>query len=79
MKLWVLLTWFTIDLKPLATTILHHISQLISNVASRAEYNTVEPVYYGHLGTNQKFPDYHSVLIFQVSLCDKAPCGTLTM
>ena len=32
---------------------------------------TVEPVYYGHLGTNQKCPDYQGVLIFQVSLCTK--------
>ena len=29
---------------------------------------TVEPVYYGHLGTTQKCPDYQGVLIFQVSL-----------
>ena len=39
--------------------------------------NTVEPVYYGHLGTNQRYPDYQSVLIFQVSLYDKAPFGTI--
>ena len=33
---------------------------------------TVEPaVYYGHLGTNQKCPDYQGVLIFQVNLHDK--------
>ena len=37
---------------------------------------TVEPVYYGHLGTNQRCPDYQGVLIFQVSLHDKAPFGT---
>ena len=30
--------------------------------------NTVKPVYYGHLGTIQKCPDYQGVLIFQVSL-----------
>ena len=30
-------------------------------------------MYYGHLGTNQKCPDYQGVLIFQVSLYDKAP------
>ena len=38
---------------------------------------TVEPVYYGHLGTNQKCPDYPDVLVFQVSLYDKAPFGTI--
>ena len=27
---------------------------------------TVEPVHYGHLGTNQKCPDYQGVLIFQL-------------
>ena len=30
------------------------------------------------LGTNKKCPDYESVLIFQVSLYDKAPFGTIT-
>ena len=40
--------------------------------------DTVEPVYYGHLGTNQKCPDYQGVLIFQVSSYDKAPFGTIT-
>ena len=39
---------------------------------------TVEPVYYGHLGTNEKYPDYQGVLIIQVSLYDKAPFGTIT-
>ena len=38
---------------------------------------TVEPVYYGHLGTNQRCPDYQGVLIFQVSLFDKAPFRTI--
>ena len=38
---------------------------------------TVEPVYYGHLGTNQRCPDYQGVLIFQISLYDKAPFGTI--
>ena len=38
--------------------------------------HTVEPVYYGHLGTNQR---RLGVLIFQVSLCDKvAPFETIT-
>ena len=37
----------------------------------------MEPVYYGHL-TNKKCPDYQGVLIFQVSLYDKAPFGTIT-
>ena len=38
--------------------------------------NTVEPVYYGHLGTSQKCPDYQGVLIFQVSLHDNVSFGT---
>ena len=40
--------------------------------------STVEPVYYEHLGTNKKYPDYQGVLIFQVSLYDKASFGTIT-
>ena len=40
--------------------------------------DTVKPVYYGHLGTNKKCPDYQAVLIFQVSLYDKAPFRTIT-
>ena len=39
---------------------------------------TVEPVYYGHVGTNKRCPDYQGVLIFQVSLYDKAPFGAIT-
>ena len=35
----------------------------------------MEPIYYGHLGTSYKCPDYQGV---QVSLYDKAPCGTIT-
>ena len=39
---------------------------------------TVEPVHYGYpLGTNDKSPDYQGVLIFQVSLYDKAPFRTI--
>ena len=38
----------------------------------------MEPVYYGHLGSNQKCPDYQGVLIVQVSLYDKAPFRTIT-
>ena len=39
----------------------------------------MEPVYYGHLGTNHKCPDYEGALIVQVSLYDKAaPFGTIT-
>ena len=38
---------------------------------------TVDPVYYGHLGNNQRCPDYQGVLIFQVSLYDKALFGTI--
>ena len=33
---------------------------------STSNSSTVEPVYYGHLGTNQKCPDYQDFLIFQV-------------
>ena len=35
-------------------------------------------VLWSGLGTNQKCPDYQGVLIFQVSLYDKAPFGTIT-
>ena len=38
----------------------------------------MEPVYYGHLGTNHKCPDYQGVLISQVSLYYKASFGTMT-
>ena len=41
-----------------------------------AKICTVEPVYYGHLGTSQKCPDYQGVLIFQVSLHDNVSFGT---
>ena len=41
-------------------------------------FSTVEPVYYGHLGTNKKCPDYQGVLIFQVILYDKVQFGTST-
>ena len=37
---------------------------------------TVEPVYYGHLGTTQKCPGYQGVLIFQVSLHDNVSFET---
>ena len=33
-------------------------------------------VYYGHLGTSQKCPDYQGVLIFQVSLHNDVSFGT---
>ena len=39
---------------------------------------TVEPVYYGHLRSTHKYPDYQGVLIFQVSSYDKASFGTIT-
>ena len=29
------------------------------------------------VGTNKKYPDYQGVLVFQVSLYDKAPFGTI--
>ena len=35
--------------------------------------HTVEPVYYGHLWTSQKFPDYQGVLIFQVIMYHLGP------
>ena len=38
--------------------------------------NYQKALYYGHLGTNQKYPDYQGVLIFQVILYDKVPFGT---
>ena len=44
--------------------------------ADRHIIRTVEPVYYGHLGTSQKCPDYQGVLIFQVSLHDNVSFGT---
>ena len=42
---------------------------------------TVAPVYYMDtlIGTSKKCPDYQGVLIFQVSLYDKAPFGTITI
>ena len=40
-----------------------------------AIWYTVEPVYYGHLGTTKKCPDYQGVLIFQVSLYEKHHLG----
>ena len=39
---------------------------------------TVEPVYYGHLGTSKKCPDYQGLLIFQVILYEKVSFGTST-
>ena len=38
--------------------------------------STVEPVYYGNLGTSQRCPDYQGVLIFQVNLHDNVSFGT---
>ena len=34
---------------------------------------TVEPVYYGHLGTSQKCPDYQGVLIFHMIMYHLGP------
>ena len=39
---------------------------------------TVEPAYYGYLGTNQKSPNYRGVLIFQIILYCKTQFGTST-
>ena len=47
-----------------------HIEPKVFNLA------TVEPVYYGHLGTSKKCPDYQDVPIFQVILKEKGPFGT---
>ena len=39
----------------------------------------MEPVYYGHIGINQKCPDYQGIqLVFQVNLYDKPPFGTIS-
>ena len=47
-----------------------------SKLFEHQKHYTVEPVYYGHLGTSQKCPDYQGVLIFQVSLHDNVSFGT---
>ena len=49
---------------------------ILELIAQTGNSNTVEPVYYGHLGTSQKCPDYQGVLIFQVSLHDNVSFGT---
>ena len=36
----------------------------------------MKPVYYGHLGTSKKCPDYQCVLIFQGVLCEKVHLGS---
>ena len=41
------------------------------NNHTHAHKSIVEPVQYGHPGTNQKCPDHQGVLIFEVSLCTK--------
>ena len=52
---------------------------LVGRTEEQLQEVTVEPVYYGHLGTNKKCPDYQGVLIFKVILYDKAaPFGTIT-
>ena len=51
------------------------VSRKITNTVYSCRF-TVEPVYYGHLGTSQKCPDYQGVLIFQVSLHDNVSFGT---
>ena len=56
-------------------TWLDDIELIIMIVIININITTVEPVYYGHLGTNQKC---QGVLIFQVGLCEKAPFGTIT-
>ena len=38
---------------------------------SNAQKHTVEPVYYGHLKTGKKCPNYQGALIFQVVLYEK--------
>ena len=59
---------------------LHHPNDMKSDWLLELEGTyvyTVEPVYYGHLGTIKKCPDYQGVLIFQVSLYNKALFGTV--
>ena len=55
----------------LKTFMVYGISHIILSIMVPNCY-TVEPVYYRHLGTNQRCPDldYQGVLIFQVSLYD---------
>ena len=53
-----------------------HSSTILNSERDTYEYCTVEPVYYGHLGTNQRCPDYQGVLIFQVNLHDNVSFGT---
>ena len=43
-----------------------------------SNYNTVEPVYSGHHGTNQQCPGYQGVLVFQVSLYNRESFGATT-
>ena len=52
------------------------VKKLLSHGSWLDFITTVEPVYYGHLGTSQKCPDYQGVLIFQVSLHDDVSFGT---
>ena len=49
---------------------------LFSQIQLFMHYSGTEPVYYGHLRTSQKCPDYQGVLIFQVSLYDNVSFGT---
>ena len=56
---------------------MHALMHVAAMVSTSTITSTVEPVYYGHFGTNQRHPDYQGVLIFQVSLYDKAPFGTI--
>ena len=53
-----------------------HSNQL--NVSDVAESCTVEPGYYGYLGTIHKCPDYKGLLIIHINLYAKASFGTTT-
>ena len=57
--------------------ILHSPDSMVyfTNHSNKTVRLTVEPVYYRHLGTNKKCPDYQGILIVQVSLYDKAHLG----
>ena len=57
-------------------TLLKYSNRYSSTQNTSLHWSTVEPVYYGHLGTSQKCPDYQGVLIFQVSLHDNVSFGT---
>ena len=73
----------TINIDIIVSSLLSHSSSMYAAVyvlyvdtVLHTYVGTVEPVYYGHLGTSQKCPDYQGVLIFQVSLHNNVSFGT---